>query len=67
MSLYKVIYTELLYNIFLYQVYFAQYLSTSQSYIGILADDINGDSYIASNLKCLHVCVSIAGPETPLN
>lgn len=67
MSLYKVIYTELLYNIFLYQIYFSQYLSTSQSYIGMFADDINRNSYIASNLKCLHVCVITAGPETPLN
>lgn len=66
MSLYKVLYTELL-DIFLYQIYFAQYLSTNQSHIGMLADDINGDSYITSNLKRLLVCVSTAGPKTPLN
>ena len=66
MSLYKVLYTELLY-IFLYQIYFAQYLSTNQSYIGMLADDINRDSYITSNLKCLHVSVSTADPKTLLN
>lgn len=66
MSLDKDLYTELLY-IFLYQIYFAQYPSTNQSYIGMLADDINGDSYTTSNLKCLHVCVSTAGPKTPLN
>lgn len=29
----------------------------------MFADDINRNKYIASNLKCLHVCVITAGPE----